>query len=159
MSTGKKQGRPSSRSTGKVEDLSFRVRDFGSSYIRLEWQAGQETATEGQEPRRVHISYHPFGRQQEKVTAPVQFSVGTHRLRGLEPGTAYIVCMSLTDAGSQGQGVNKCLEVMTEENAEMMMRDVYFRVGVVILGFILLIIKCSLTSGSQRDITSRRKCE
>ena len=160
---------PSKVRVVRLEDLSFKVRDVGSTHMRLEWHsfkrdaaaAAEKPAAEGREPRKVSISCHPFGRRKERVTATAQLSVGTHRLKGLQPSTAYVVCISLAE-GTQAAGASRddCVEVVTKDDEQVLLQDVYKRIGVVALAFALLMLKCCCTTsigGFQKNVTSMRK--
>ena len=157
---------PTKAGVVRLEDLSFKVRDVGSTHIRLEWDSynlSTEKLMEGKEPRRIFITCHPFGQRKEKLSAAVQLSLGTHRLKGLQPSTAYVVCISLAELSAQSPQAktsrDDCMEVVTKDDELFNLRDIYIRISLVVLGFVLLMIKCCCTSSLQKDIVSRRKTD
>ncbi|KAL8612219.1 hypothetical protein ACOMHN_028916 [Nucella lapillus] len=153
-------------STVRLDELSVKVRDVGMTHIRLDWDSVRvlrEKPAESRETRKVFISCHPFGRKQEKKTAIVQLTLGSHRLRGLQPSTAYVVCVSLaaSTSGAEPQFVsrNDCMEVVTKEDEESELRDIYMRISVVMVVSGLLVIKCCFTNSFQKEVSARHKEE
>ena len=156
---------PTNPAVAELGDLSIKARDVGTTHIRLDWDSismGHERPSERKEPRRVLISCHPFGKKQEKKSAVAQLSLGTHRLRGLQPNTAYVVCVSLADMSSgepQMLQVGDCIEVVTKDDEQTNLRDVYMRIGIVVLVSLLLSIKCCYANSVHKDISSRQKIQ
>ncbi|KAK7090953.1 leucine-rich repeat transmembrane protein FLRT1-like [Littorina saxatilis] len=148
----------------QLEDLAFKVKDVGASHIRLHWDSLDLTSKRSageKEPRKIYINIHPFGQKKQKQSLAVHLSVGTHRIIGLQPSTAYVVCISLADHSSHNsKGKTRrddCVEVVTKDDEQFQLRDIYMRIGIVVLGFALLALKCCFSSGLHKDMSSRRK--
>lgn len=140
-----------------LHDLSIKVHGVGSSFVLLEWDSlnlliASRNPAEIVERNKVFISFHPFGKKSGKVSVSVHLTTGRYRLKALQPNTAYVICMSLTDPLSRTPHAkiqrDDCIEIITKDDdvIGMFLREHYIQVALVFLIFLLLLIRCCCQS-------------
>ncbi|KAK7499189.1 hypothetical protein BaRGS_00009449 [Batillaria attramentaria] len=137
----------------RLDDLSIRVQEVGPNYVMLEWDSlnlltSSTNPADMVERNKVFISFHPFGKKLEKVSVSVHLVTGSYRLKALHPGTAYVICMSLTDPSSRNPHAkiqrDDCVEIVTKSNdvVGVFLKEHYVQVALVVLICLLLLVKC-----------------
>lgn len=97
----------------KHKDTRIQLKEIGSRFIQLEWPINAQSSNM---KMKLYFSVHPFGKKSQHRTMVIYPHVGSYRIKGLHPGTQYILCTAFQQEENimpRYSIVDDCIEITT----------------------------------------------